>query len=186
MHDVNFKLIRKNTGLLVVDVQEKLFPLVENASAIMQSIQRAVRGFQILHLPIYVSEQYPQGLGHTVTALKEVLGKEQLYWVKTCFSCMDDEVVKTALIQVPVSQWVLVGIEAHVCILQTAKDLLKEGKQVIILSDAISSRAHSDYITAIGELRGCGARISSIETVLFELLGDSKAAEFKQISQLIK
>ena len=99
---------------------------------------------------------------------------------------MDDDLVKAELLLAPVSQWVLAGIEAHVCVLQTAKDLLEQGKQVVVLNDAISSRSIYDFSTAIAEMRDCGARISSTETVLFELLRDSKAAEFKEISQLIK
>lgn len=182
----NYKLSRENVGLLVIDVQEKLFPYVENTCPVMKTLQKAVQGFQILHLPIYVTEQYPQGLGSTVATLKGVLGSDQSYLVKTAFSCMDDADIKDRLLDTPIEQWVLVGIEAHVCVLQTAKDLLDCGKHVTILNDAISSRSIYDFSTAIAELRDCGARITSTETVLFELLRNSKAAEFKEISQLIK
>ncbi len=180
------KLSRKNTALLVIDVQEKLFPYVENSCHVIQTIQKAVRGFQILGLPIFATEQYPQGLGHTVAPLKGLLGEKQTYHIKTAFSCLDDPSIKQFFLEQPVTDWVLVGIEAHVCILQTAKDLLAEGKHVTILNDAISSRSIYDFSTAIAELRDCGARITSTETVLFELLRHSKAMEFKEISQLIK
>jgi nicotinamidase-related amidase len=184
--NTNYKLLREKAGLLVIDVQEKLFPYVENTCPVMQAIQKAVRGFQILKLPIYVSEQYPSGLGSTVPTLKGVLDLEQDYMIKTAFSCMDDEAIKDKLLKSTIQQWVLVGIEAHVCILQTAKDLLNLGKQVVVLNDAISSRSIYNFSTAIAELRDCGARITSTETVLFELLRNSKVAEFKEISQLIK
>lgn len=180
------KLVRDKTGLLLIDVQEKLFPHVENSCAVMQNLQKAARGFEILKLPIYVTEQYPQGLGSTVATLKGVLGPEQVYLVKTAFSCLDDAAIQKQLLKAPIEQWVVVGIEAHVCVLQTVKDLLGEGKQVTVLNDAISSRSIYDFSTAIAEMRDCGARISSTETVLFELLRHSKAAEFKEISQLIK
>lgn len=186
MKNRNYKLSKERTALLVVDVQEKLFPYVENSCHVMQAIQKIVRGFQILGLPIYATEQYPQGLGSTVAPLKGLLGESQHFLSKTTFSCLDDAKVKAELLKVPVDQWVIVGIEAHVCVLQTAKDLLEEGKQVVVLNDAISSRSVYDFSTAIAELRDCGARISSTETVLFELLRNSKAAEFKEISQLIK
>lgn len=186
MNKRNDKLQRERVGLLVVDVQEKLFPYVENSCPVMQTIQKAIRGFQILHLPIYVTEQYPKGLGSTIATLKGVLGQDQTYLVKTAFSCLDDSSIKSTLLEAPIEQWVMVGIEAHVCVLQTAKDLLDSQKQVVVLNDAISSRSIYDFSTAIAELRDCGARISSTETVLFELLRDSKAAEFKEISQLIK
>lgn len=184
--DRNQKLSRDKVGLLVVDVQEKLFPYVENSCPVMQTLQKAVRGFQILHLPIYVTEQYPKGLGSTVATLKGVLGQEQAYLTKTAFSCLDDAAIKEALLNAPIEQWVVIGIEAHVCVLQTVKDLLENGRQVTVLNDAISSRSIYDFSTAIAEMRDCGARISSTETVLFELLRNSKATEFKEISQLIK
>ncbi len=182
----NFKLAREHTALLVVDVQEKLFPYVENSCHVMQAMQKVVSAFQILRLPIYVSEQYPKGLGLTVANLKGLLGDKQHYHTKTAFSCLDDMELKRTLLDTDIKQWVLIGIEAHVCILQSAKDLLGAGKQVTVLNDAISSRSIFDYSTAIAELRDCGARITSTETVLFELLRDSKVAEFKEISQLIK
>ncbi len=181
-----FTLNRKTTALLLIDVQEKLFPLVENSCHVMQKIQMALHGFQILKLPIFVSEQYPQGLGHTVAPLKGVLGDQQRYLVKTAFSCLADDVAAQVLLEAPYQQWVLIGIEAHVCVIQTAKDLLMQGREVVVLNDAISSRSVYDFSTAIAEMRDYGVRISSVETVLFELLRHSKASEFKEISQLIK
>lgn len=182
----NLKLRREKVGLLVIDVQEKLFPYVENSCPVMQNLQKAVRGFQILHLPVYVTEQYPTGLGSTVATLKGVLGQDQSYLVKTAFSCLDDPEIKEKLLSVTIEQWVIAGIEAHVCVLQTIKDFIENGRQVTVLNDAISSRSIYDFSTAIAEMRDCGARISSTETVLFELLRNSKTAEFKEISQLIK
>lgn len=182
----NFKLVKERCALLVIDVQEKLFPYVENSCHIIQAIQKIVRGFQILKLPIYATEQYPQGLGHTVLPLKGLLGDNQFFESKTTFSCLDDEKIKAKFLESVIDQWVIVGIEAHVCVLQTSKDLLEQGKKVVVLNDAIGSRSVYDYSTAIAELRDCGARISSTETILFELLRHSKASEFKEISQLIK
>lgn len=184
--DCNFKLSKDRAGVLVVDVQEKLFPFVENSCLVMRAMQKAIRGLQILGLPVFVTEQYPKGLGPTVPVLKGVLGEKTKYFVKTAFSCLDDEKVKAELLSYPLDQWVLLGIEAHVCVLQTAKDLLSQQKQVVVLNDAISSRSIYDFSTAIAEMRDCGVRISSTETVLFELLRNSQASEFKEISQLIK
>jgi len=181
-----YRLNRKRTGLLVVDVQEKLFPLVERTCEVMDGLKLVIEGFQVMHLPIVVTEQYPKGLGHTVGTLKAWLGDDQVYLSKTTFSCAGDEELKSKLLSMPVDDWVVVGIEAHVCVLQTVKDLLLSGKRVVVLNDCISSRSIFNFSTAIAEMRDYGARISSVETVLFELLGDSLAAEFKQISQLIK
>ena len=182
----NFFLERKKTALLVIDVQDKLFNLVDRACDVMLAIQKVMKGFQILHLPIIVSEQYPQGLGPTIATLKALLDEDHPVYEKTTFSCLKDDTLCQAIKSIDVDAFVLVGIEAHVCVLQTAKDLLAIGKKVIVLNDAITSRSIFDFSTAIAELRDCGARITSSETVLFELLGGSKADEFKEISRLIK
>lgn len=182
----NFTLSRLKTALLVIDVQEKLFPLVERPNEVLEKMQKAIEGFQILGLPIYVTEQYPQGLGEIVPGLKCALGPTQIYFSKTTFSCLADEKIKQILLEQQASQWVIIGIEAHVCVLQTVKELLNASLEVVVLNDAISSRSIYDYSTAIAEMRDCGARISSTETVLFELVQDAKAPEFKQISRLIK
>ena len=182
----NFTLSRKQAALLIVDVQEKLFPLVERSEDVLAAMEQVIKGFQILNLPIYATEQYPKGLGHTIEPLRNILGDDMQFFTKTTFSCLGDSAAKKKLLSQPAKQWVLIGIEAHVCVLQTAKDLLAAGKEVVVLNDAISSRSIFDYSTAIAELRDIGVRISSAETVLFELIGDSKASEFKQISLLIK
>lgn len=181
---MSFVLDRKNTGLLLVDVQEKLFSKVEHSCEVWQTMSKAVKGFQILDLPILVSEQYPQGLGRTVQPLMTLLGSGQTYYTKTTFSCAGEEALFNKLRER--TQWVIAGIEAHVCVLQTARDLVHAGLQVVVLNDAISSRSIYDFSTAVAELRDCGVRISSTETVLFELLRDSKSPEFKQMSALIK
>jgi nicotinamidase-related amidase len=181
---VNFRLEKSKVCLLIIDVQEKLFAQVERPCEVMQAIQKTARGFQIMDLPIIVSEQYPEGLGSTMTGLKLMLGGKPVFVKKTTFSCLATPDIAEKLMQY--EQFVLVGIEAHVCVLQTAKDLLNAGKQVVVLNNAITSRSIYDFSTAIGEIRDSGARISSVETVIFELLHDSKSKEFKQISALIK
>lgn len=183
---MKYHLTTKDTALLVVDVQEKLVKLVDRSTDVLHNIQKVIKGFQILRIPIVVTEQYPEGLGSTVPAIKSFLGEEQEYLSKTTFSCLGSPAIKHSMLAMGISNWVVIGIEAHVCILQTSKDLLAAGKNVVILNDAITSRSIFDYSTAIAELRDMGARITSSETVLFELLEDSKKPEFKAISQLIK
>jgi len=182
----NDRLNRSEAGLLVIDVQEKLVKLVEHSTEILCSMQKAIKGCQLLGLPIVITEQYPQGLGGTLPGLMSYFGDNPRVFHKTTFSCMQDPTIKQAILDLPVKQWIVIGIEAHVCVLQSAKDLLAAGKQVIVLNDAISSRSIYDFSTAIAEMRDCGARITSLETVLFELLHDSKDPSFKAISQLIK
>lgn len=180
------KIPKEKAGLLIVDVQEKLLPHVDRSYDILRAIQKVIKGFQTLHIPIFVSEQYPQGLGGTVEPLKTLLDQSQKYHAKTTFSCIDDENLKNELLKQPIDVWILAGIEAHVCVLQTAKDLKDEGKNVVVLNDAISSRSIYDFSTAIAEMRDYGIRITSTETVFFELLGCSTIPEFKKISELIK
>jgi nicotinamidase-related amidase len=179
-------LTRKNCALLIIDVQEKVFAHVDRGMDVFKNIQKAVQGFKALHIPTIVTEQYPEGLGATISSLQMVLGKDYQPKTKSTFSCMDDPALNNYLMSFPVQQWVLVGIEAHICVLQTAKALVRAGKQVVVLNDAISSRSIFDFSTSIAEMRDEGVRISSVETVLFELLRDSHAPEFKAISDLIK
>lgn len=172
--------------LLVVDIQEKLFPLVEHPCEMLAKAILLLKGCQLLNLPILLSEQYPKGLGSTIEAIRSLMGPEGRYFSKTTFSCLKDPILEQEVAQVGRSQWILMGIEAHVCILQTARSLIEAGHEVIVANDAISSRSIYDFSTAIAELRDLGARITSTETILFELLGDAKNPEFKAISQLIK
>ena len=184
--DRNFRLQRNRAALLIIDVQDKLILLEDRSVEVLGSIQKCIKGFQILGMPILASEQYPEGLGQTVAGIKCLLGAKQKYLTKTTFSCLADSDINKEIVGMPIDQWILVGIEAHVCVLQTAKDLIAAGKQVVVLNDAITSRSIYDFSTAIAEMRDIGVRISSVETVLFELLQHSKADEFKKISQLIK
>lgn len=183
-HD--FLLSRQHAALLLIDVQEKLIPFEERAADVLAAIQKVIKGFQILGLPIIVTEQYPEGLGSTIAGLKSLLGDKQLYFPKTTFSCLGSPSIAQAMAATGASQWVLAGIEAHVCVLQTAKSLLHAGKEVVVLNDATSSRSIYDFSTAMAQLRDIGVSISSVEAVLFELLSDSQAPEFKKISQLLK
>jgi nicotinamidase-related amidase len=182
----NYVLDQKNTGLLVVDVQERLMNQVENACEVIYRMRQIIKGFQIFKMPIVVTEQYPQGLGKTTMALRECFGDIQHYFSKTTFSCLDDQVIRQHISSLPIDSWVVVGIEAHICVLQTAKSLLALGKQVVVVNDAITSRSIYDFSTGIAEMRDIGVRISSVETVLFEMLRSSEAPEFKAISELIK
>lgn len=182
----NFTLDRSQTGLLIVDVQERLFPYVDHSCEVLKKMQMMIKGWRILGLPIFVSEQYPQGLGSTIPALKGHLDGSQIYFPKTAFSCLKDRGLREKLLSEPLNQWVVIGIEAHVCILQSAKDLKAAGKQVVVVNDAIASRSIYDFSTAIADMRDAGIRIISTETVLFELMGDSQIKEFKAISELLK
>lgn len=179
-------LDRSHTGLMVIDVQDCLVAAVDRGCEIVQSIATVIRGCNLLKLPIVVSEQYPKGLGPTTMGIKMAFEEEPLTFTKTAFSCFGDPKFREYIQTSPVKHWILTGMEAHVCVLQTAKDLIHEGLQVTVLNDAITSRSVFDFSTAIAELRDNGVRVTCTETALFELLKDASAPEFKAISQLIK
>lgn len=183
---VNFRLEKAKTALLVIDMQERLYGHVERACEVLHEMKKMVQAFKLMHLPIVVTEQYPEKMGPTVHALREEFPEDQKYFTKTTFSCMAEKSICDQLAAMPQSQFVLIGIEAHVCILQTAKDLVNMGKEVVVLNDAITSRSIYNYSTAIAEMRDCGVRISCVETVLFELMHDAKTEEFRSVTKLIK
>src|SRR5262245_9041996 len=131
----SFSLEPSQTILLIVDMQEKLFPTIDRGVDILNTQCKLLQGFLMLNLPILITEQYPQGLGQTVHPLRTLLGDRYNPWIKSTFSCLDDPDFFNCVNSLPNQQWVVVGIEAHVCVLQTVKGLLKAGKDVAVLND---------------------------------------------------
>lgn len=169
-------------GLLLIDIQEKLFGKIYDHDRLLTKIQILVAAVKLLHIPILLTEQYPQGLGSTVKGLSD----QHIRLEKTAFSCAADPQIKNEIMSLPVRTWILAGIETHICVLQTARDLLDQKKEVIIPQDATSSRHLLDRQSALDELRLMQARVTTVETLLFDLLVDAKHPQFKAISQLIK
>lgn len=180
-----FFLERSKAALLIIDVQDKLFPLVDHPKQTLESMLKLIKGFTILGLPIAVSEQYPRGLGHTIAEIKEALPKDQKFFEKTTFACGRNAKLRDYLLNLDIDHWVLAGIEAHVCVMQTAKDLVLMGKHVVVINDAISSRSIYDFSTGIAEMKDW-ARVTSTESALFELIGDAGSPEFKSCLELFK
>ena len=177
-------LSRTESKLLIVDVQEKLVPLIATAERMIANCRRLIQGAKILEVPVFATEQYPKGLGPTVGALKELCG---MIPEKQRFSCAEVLNWGTAAEQSDNRfQIVVAGIEAHVCVLQTVFDLLAAGFQVFVPADAIASRGELDWKIALDRMSGGGAVITTTESVLFEWCERSGTPEFKQISQLIK
>jgi nicotinamidase-related amidase len=181
------QLERHSTGLLIVDVQDALVAQVDRACEVVHTISLAVRGCQLLGLPLCVTEQYPQGLGATTAAITAAWDDTPPpIFSKTSFSALHTAAIRDYVLSLPVHQWIVVGMEAHICVLQTAKDLVRTGRVPVILNDAITSRSVFDFSTAIAELRDLGIRVTSLEAALFELVADSHQPEFKALSRLIK
>jgi len=178
-------LDRDRAALLVVDVQERLWAVMHRRQHLADRIVVMVQGCRLLNIPVHVTEQYPQGLGSTIGPVREALG-DIVPLVKMTFSCCGLTQLPEMLKKRGIGQVILTGIEAHVCVLQTALDLLSGGFRVHLLTDAVSSRNQADQETALRRLWREGVVLSTVETALFELLTTADAPEFKAMSGLIK
>jgi nicotinamidase-related amidase len=172
-----------DTGLLVVDVQQKLIGLIDGHAQLVWNIRRLIDGAKLLGLPVLATEQYPQGLGPTVAELKAIL--DQIF-DKTAFSCGGCPELTQVLQSTGRRNWLVCGIEAHVCIQQTVLDLMAEGLRIYVAADAVGSRAPFDYEIALRRMESTGATMTTVEAALFEWCQDSKAPQFKQISKLVQ
>lgn len=167
--------------LLVIDVQEKLVNMLSDENIKTNSIKLA-KACGILEVQAVITEQYPKGLGSTIEAIKEAL-PDAKYVEKTSFSAYKEDEIKKYLSQ---KQIIIYGIETHICVLQTALDLLKEGYEVFVVQDACGSRTEENKLAALRRLIHAGAQIVTTEMVIFELLESSKHPKFKEVQAIIK
>jgi len=175
----------ENCCLIVVDIQGKLAELMHEKEILFRNVQILIKAAKILEIPILWCQQCPQSLGPTSPQIAELLaGCEPID--KATFSCAADEDFKTALAGLSRRQIVLTGIETHVCIYQTATDLLADGYSVDIVADAVSSRTLANKQVALRRLSAQGANTTSTEMAIFELLKTADHPKFKQIAKLIK
>lgn len=174
------------TVLLVVDVQEAFRPAIGDFALAVSNISTVVRGFDILGLPVIVTEQYPEGLGKTVEEVAIILPAGAEVFEKTAFSAYAADGLADSLRKHAARQIVLCGFETHVCVNQSAHDLLEAGFEVHVLEDSVASRFSPDKNAGLEKMRSAGAVASSVELTLFELLRDSKHPYFKEIQGLIK
>ena len=174
---------RNDTALVVVDVQEKLISLVPGFDRIVWNLGRLIDGAKILGLPILGTEQYPKGLGGTVEAISARTGP---LVEKLTFSCCGSEEFLDKLSALEVTKVLLCGIESHVCIQQTAFDLLAAGYRVYLAVDALGARFAVDHETALRRMDSAGATLTSTEAALFEWCQVAGTAEFKQLSALVR
>jgi nicotinamidase-related amidase len=174
-------LDRESTLLVVVDAQEAFRPAVLDFERVVHNIAVLVQGARTLGVPVVVTEQYPKGLGHTVPEVAEHLdGVEPIE--KVCFSAAAADGFDTGGRQ----QALVCGIESHVCVSQTAHDLLERGAEVHVARDAVSSRTAENREVGLHKMERAGAVLTSVETALFELLGAAGSDEFKTVQRLIR
>ncbi|MFC2076546.1 hydrolase [candidate division KSB1 bacterium] len=176
-----------NSVLLIIDVQEKFRPVMFNIEALLANIPKLAKTFRLLEIPILVTEQYPKGLGETMSEIKGVL-EDNDYVDKTCFDCFGkSEFADLLQKKYPDRKNLIVcGLETHVCIAQTVMSALERDYTVHLVADALSSRKKTDYHIALERLASDGAKIASTEMVIFQLLKDSKHEHFKAISQIVR
>jgi nicotinamidase-related amidase len=183
-HDKILQL--ENTVLVVIDIQEAFRNVVQDFEKIAQRTALAIEGFQLLNVPILITEQYPKGLGHTAKEILEKLPNDFQVIEKSTFSSFDEPNFVKELEKTKAKQVVVCGLETHVCVNQTVHDLLANGFQVQLLTDCISSRFSQDRKIGLKKMTENGAIQSCLEMALFELLVDSKHPKFKEIQNLIK
>jgi len=169
------RLDRNASVLAIIDVQERLMPVIANREQVEANIVRLIRGCQILGVPILITEQ--KGLYQTVKPLREALGDGYKPIEKSCFSGYQPLERK---------QVIVAGVETHVCVYQTVSDLLANGYEVTIVADAVSSRTVENKDIALRRMTSDGAKLSSTEMALFELTVASGTGEFRAISKLVK
>ena len=176
------KLDRNRAALVVVDVQEAFRKALPTFDSIARSVATLVQGAEAMGVPIVVTEQYPEGLGHTVPEVAERLPRGVEPIEKVCFSAAEAESFDLD----GRDQALVCGIETHVCVNQTVLDLLDEGLEVHVAADAVGSRSEENRDLGLHKAERAGAVLTSVETALFELLRGSDAPEFKRVQSLVK
>lgn len=176
----------ENCVLVIVDVQEAFRSVIYDMPILATGISTAARGMQILGVPVIVTEQYPKGLGPTVEEISAVLTDETPIIEKTSFGAYGEPEFVSALEKTGSKQVLLCGIETHICVNQTAHGLLAAGYDVHLLTDQVGSRFAKDKEAGLAKMTASGAKASSVEMALFEMLGDAKNPKFKEIQALIK
>ena len=175
----------EDTALVLVDVQGKLAQAMHNKEILFENLKRLVQGVQILGVPVLWAEQNPDGLGPTLPEIVALLPNQKPV-SKLSFSCCGNEKFMKDLKASGRKNMLVVGIETHVCVYQTAADLIGLQYDVQIVADAVASRTPENKQIGLEKCKDAGAGLTSTETVLFELLKEAKGERFKQIIQLVK
>lgn len=192
MTPMELQLDPATTGLLIIDIQEKLLPAMHDAAAVQANAARLIEGARLLGLRTLVTEQYPKGIGPTVAELSaglDAFAVRPPVIEKLEFGATSNVVVAQHLDQWQaqgITQVLVCGIEAHICVYQTVRGLRERGLQTHVVRDACSSRVATNVDVAIGLWRRCGALVTSTEAVLFDLIGGAAHPHFRAISKLIR
>ncbi len=179
------RLDKTDAALVVIDVQTLFEPLIHEMGLVVANSSRLIRFADRLELPVLLTEHYSQKLGPTVPVLSELVPRVEPV-EKISFSCAGDHLFMSKLKATHRRQVVLCGIETHVCVYQTARDLLEEGYQVVVAADAVSSRQVSSRNLGLAYMRDIGVQIMTTEMIFFELLRIARTDDFKAVADLLK
>jgi isochorismate hydrolase len=179
------RILKENTIGLIIDIQERLVPVMEENELIIENCSKLIQGLQILGLPLLVTQQYTKGLGETIEEIKSVITDFQ-YIEKKDFSCFDEPVFADKLALSGAKNVIICGIESHVCVLQTAIDLKEAGYVPVVVMNCVSSRSYENLDLAMERFRQEGIMMTSYESILFELTRGAACQGFKEISKLVK
>ena len=179
------RITKENTTALFIDFQERLFPAMNEKETLLKNAQVLLEGLKVLGIPFVFTQQYTKGLGETLGELSSMV-PDFAPIEKTDFSCFGAEAYRHFLQDHQGSQVILCGIEAHVCVLQSAVDLKEAGYAPVVITDCITSRSALSKQGAIDRFRYENIMMATAESLLFELTRSAKAAEFRAISKLVK
>ena len=179
------RILKDRTAALVIDMQERLYPFIFDNENLTRNVSKLIEGLKIIGIPIFVTEQYVKGLGPTIGPVATILGDHPRI-EKMSFSCCDESRVMEGIAVSGKENILIAGIESHVCVLQTVVDFISNGYHPIVVEDCVSSRKENDKRMAIERMRQEGAIITTVESILFELLRYSGTEQFKGISKLVK
>ena len=179
------RILSEQAACLVIDIQERLVPVMDEKEALIKNCGILIQGLQALGIPILVTQQYTKGLGGTVPDISSLI-PDFSYFEKRDFSCCGEPELMLHLNMTGANNIIVCGIESHICVLQTVLDLKENGFIPIVVTDAISSRTPFSIETAKERFRYEGVLMTSVESVLFELTLSSASPEFKVISKLVK
>jgi len=181
------KLDVDRTFVLVIDIQEKLLPLIRHHERVLAISRKLLDAVRVFELPVLATEQYPKGIGRTDASIGQCLETSGAKVVeKLTFSAWDEPVVREAILAIDRPEVILIGIESHVCVQQTALDLISRDYDVFVCADAVGSRGRLDYEHSLERMRQEGAWVTTVESVLFELCNRCDTPEFKAMLEVIK
>ena len=176
----------KNPYLVVIDVQERLFPVMNEKEAFLKNLQILIKGFQLFGLPILFTEQVPDKLGPTIESVRSIL-KDTEPIIKSSFSCAGDPGFLSQTDGLSTHDGiVLAGIETHVCVYQTERDLIRRGQHVEVVTNAVASRDPKNHRIAVDRIRNNGGFLTTAEMVLFNIQERAGGATFKELVKLVK